>query len=1131
MKKKLIATTLILAALMLNVQSQLGVMNWFSTPAAAKAQTPGKDGEFTVTSQNTIVNKYARLATDVAAGATALTIANPGGPDGLDAGALGPDDLLLLIQMAGATIDTSDTVEYGKIVELNNAGRYEFVYVGSVSGNVVTLNTRCGGLKYSYTAAGKVQVIKVPQYTALTINAGASLTAPAWNGAIGGIVVVDVQSAAVINGSVDVSGRGLRGGALSGPGNGGLRLDYRTTDGEMGAEKGEGIAGYQIDYDSIGGRYARGAAANGGGGGTAHNCGGGGGANGANGKVWNGQGVMDGAVTGAAAWALDPGYVLNGNAITDSSGGGRGGYSFAYRNADALTEGPGNPAWQGDFRREVGGLGGHPIAQDVAGRLFLGGGGGAGAQNNEAGGGGGNAGGLIFLKAQSISGTGLIRSNGAPGQDTRDTHRDAAGGGGAGGTIVVAAQTLSGLTAEANGGSGGNQIRLVEPYLEESHGPGGGGGGGFIAYSGGVLATQVLGGVNGISSSFSATEFPPNGATRGASGAAVNSIPSIPICPPPNPQTDISIVKKASVETVAPGGTLTYTLVATNLGTLAASGVTVNDPLPAGLTYVSATTSKGSCSGTQTVSCTIGALAAGEAATVTVQAKVSDTFTPGAVSNTGTVTSTTPDSNPGNNSSTVVVTVVLKPGPRFTPGGTKIGVEPVEKCFGAGGIVNVQIELTNTGSGEQRDNAGPELAATLPAQLTAIAGSCTSTTGTCSAQGDKLEWNGAVAAGAKVTISYQVQIQAGTAVGTAICTDYVVSYDSDSNLSNDTSFTVNNCFTTNCRPMPCRGNNCPGDGDPGHPIPETPGDTGGVDRPGSILIYPIYTSKPCNYDGQDKRSNLSNTTETCGPDYQDTRISIANTHTSQTAYVHLFFIDGGSCSVSDSFLCLTPNQTSSFLMSELDPGVTGYIIAVAVDKEGRPIKFNRLIGSEYVKFPTGHHANLAAEAVLALTSIETPANAQETTIKLDGKQYSMLGATVAVDNLPSKEDGNSTMLVLERIGGNLSRSATQVGAIGGVLFNDTEIGSSFSSDQSKCQLRTVLGHEFPRTSPGYTQVIPSHRSGWMKIFPSDRQGRGGFVGASINANPNQSGFTGGHNLHKLTLGPTSLIIPITPPDC
>lgn len=64
----------------------------------------------------------------------------------------------------------------------------------------------------------------------------------------------------------------------------------------LGAEKGEGVAGYQAEYDAFGGRYCRAPGANGGGGGCAHNGGGGGGANApnssSNSAYWSGNGIL-----------------------------------------------------------------------------------------------------------------------------------------------------------------------------------------------------------------------------------------------------------------------------------------------------------------------------------------------------------------------------------------------------------------------------------------------------------------------------------------------------------------------------------------------------------------------------------------------------------------------------------------------------------------------------------------------------------------------------------------------------------------------------------------------------------------------------------------------------------------------
>ena len=83
---------------------------------------------------NTIVNRYAALGADVAQGGTDLTVDNIA-----DLLPLDPGDMLLVIQMQGAEIDQSDAASYGSMVNLNNAGRHEFVTVSSVTGNTITI--------------------------------------------------------------------------------------------------------------------------------------------------------------------------------------------------------------------------------------------------------------------------------------------------------------------------------------------------------------------------------------------------------------------------------------------------------------------------------------------------------------------------------------------------------------------------------------------------------------------------------------------------------------------------------------------------------------------------------------------------------------------------------------------------------------------------------------------------------------------------------------------------------------------------------------------------------------------------------------------------------------------------------
>jgi hypothetical protein len=321
------------------------------------------------------------LSANVAAGATSLTVSNIADLTSPTLGAIAAGDLILISQAQGATIDQTDTAAYGTVTALNGAGRYEIVSVVGVQGNTLTVDSSCGGLQFAYQAAGNTQVVRIPQFTTLTVNAGASIVAPAWDGQRGGIVAIHALTSINLNGPVDVSGRGFRGGAtdnasesVGAP----FITGFRSADPLNGAEKGESIAGFQAGYAS--GRYGRGAPANGGGGGSSHNSGGGGGANGGAVVAYTGAGVMSNAVVGAAAWLLDPEGPLSA-----SSGGGRGGYSYSNNNINALATGPGAAGWGGDLRQPNGGRGGRPLAVDVSGgRVFFGGGGGAGDGNDFA---------------------------------------------------------------------------------------------------------------------------------------------------------------------------------------------------------------------------------------------------------------------------------------------------------------------------------------------------------------------------------------------------------------------------------------------------------------------------------------------------------------------------------------------------------------------------------------------------------------------------------------------------------------------------------------------------------------------------------------------------------------------------
>ena len=124
---------------------------------------------------------------------------------------------------------------------------------------------------------------------------------------------------------------------------------------------------------------------------------------------------------------------------------------------------------------------------------------------------------------------------------------------------------------------------------------------------------------------------------------------------------DLAIAKVDSVDPATVGSDLTYTLTATNNGPNPATGVTVTDDLPAGLSARSSSASQGSCSGTETVTCAVGDLASGASATIQIVVRPTAA---GTITNTARISGNQPDSNEGNNRATEETTVSSAPAAR-----------------------------------------------------------------------------------------------------------------------------------------------------------------------------------------------------------------------------------------------------------------------------------------------------------------------------------------------------------------------------------------------------------------------------------------------------------------------------------
>jgi uncharacterized repeat protein (TIGR01451 family) len=125
---------------------------------------------------------------------------------------------------------------------------------------------------------------------------------------------------------------------------------------------------------------------------------------------------------------------------------------------------------------------------------------------------------------------------------------------------------------------------------------------------------------------------------------------------------DMKIAKTASVADTSPGASFQWTLTVSNAGPSVASAVAISDLVPSVLSVTSASSATMQCSvAGNAVTCTKASFAVGETATVTVAVVVSPSAASQQVINTASVSSSTADPDPTNNSSTasVVVTGVL----------------------------------------------------------------------------------------------------------------------------------------------------------------------------------------------------------------------------------------------------------------------------------------------------------------------------------------------------------------------------------------------------------------------------------------------------------------------------------------
>ncbi|HUJ40706.1 MAG TPA: C25 family cysteine peptidase, partial [Candidatus Acidoferrales bacterium] len=248
-------------------------------------------------------------------------------------------------------------------------------------------------------------------------------------------------------------------------------------------------------------------------------------------------------------------------------------------------------------------------------------------------------------------------------------------------------------------------------------------------------------------------------------------------------QADVGITGTVSPNPVLAGNNITYLLTVTNNGPspTSAAAVMVTDTLPAGVTFVSATPTAGSCGfAAGVITCSLGTLAAGASVNITVVDKVNAATAPGTtISSTFAESSTTSDPNAA--SGMVMLSTIVA-----VPNDADVSVTKT----GSPNPVNLNTTLVYT---IQVRNNGPAVATnvmvtdTLPAAVTYVSSS--STQGTCTQAGGTVTCNniGTMSVGQLVVVTITVTATTFSSGTLATNTVTITHSDPDSSSANNTA--------------------------------------------------------------------------------------------------------------------------------------------------------------------------------------------------------------------------------------------------------------------------------------------------------------------------------------------------------
>lgn len=287
----------------------------------------------------------------------------------------------------------------------------------------------------------------------------------------------------------------------------------------------------------------------------------------------------------------------------------------------------------------------------------------------------------------------------------------------------------------------------------------------------------------------------------------------------------------------------------------------------------------------------------------------------------------------------------------------------------------------------------------------------------------------------------------------------------------------------------------------------------GDQKPGSVLFFNRYTSSASN------------------PSRENSTINITNTSVTTTAYVRLFLVSGTTCQTTEIQLCLAAQETASFLMSDFDPGIKGYAMAVATNQQGQPIQFNSLTGNVVVKQTASNTPN-SYSSVLNAVALAKRKDGAVTNVNgiaemiFDDVNYDRLPGQIGFDSVPSQVgSANLTLLSIYRPLTDFTSVPNAAVQISGWSKNNSGVVASSAGNLTSSCYSDVLMSTFRLQPTVINQFVPSGSTAWFAASANDLQP---LMGAQFNTGE----FNVGGNARPLSFSSEYKIrIPVVTVTC